>query len=108
MSLALMNLAMAGSDDDSSSNEATEEVAAADATDAVADRPLVAEREEAAVGQQLPADIEITPNKRTRKLAQESCGPKLTPPSNKKESGCNAGREQETKEDASEGQTRHA
>ena len=129
MSMNLMNAALEGSDDDSSSNDAPEEVAAADATDAVAemtstvvipdrqsldgllqaaDRPLVAEREEAAVSQQLPADIEMTPKKRTRNLDQESGGPKPTPPSNKKQSGCNAGRDQATKEAASEGQTRHA
>ena len=87
MSMNLMNAAVEGSDDDSSSNDAPEEVAAADATDAVADRPLVAEREEAAVSQQLPADIEITPKKRTRKLAQESCGPKPTPPSKQRRVG---------------------
>ena len=103
-----MNLAMAGSDDDSSSNEATEEVAAADATDTVADRPLVAGREEAVVSQQLPADIEMTPEKRTSTSDQGSGGPKPTHPNKQKQSGCNAGQDQATTEAASDEQTRQA
>ena len=61
-----MKLAMQGGDDESSSDEATVEVAAADATDTVADRLRVVGHGEAAGSQQLPPDSLMTPQKRTR------------------------------------------
>jgi len=108
MSLALMKLAMEGGDDDSSCDEAIVEVAAADATDTVADRLLVVGHEEAVVSQQLPPDSLMTPQKRTRTSDQGSGGPKPTHPNKQKQSGCNAGQDQATTEAASDEQTRQA
>ena len=82
-----MKLAMQGGDDESSSDEATVEVAAADATDTVADRLLGVGHEEAVVSQQLPPDSLMTPQKRTRTSDQGSGGPKPTHPNKKSRVG---------------------
>ena len=80
-----MKLAMEEGDDDSSSDEATVEVAAADATDTVADRLLGVGHEEGGVSQQLPPDSLMTQQKRTRTSDQGSGGPKPTHPNKKTE-----------------------
>ena len=100
----LVSAALEGSDDDSQSNDGTQ----VDATDVVAemtanvssrdldsidgpsqaaDQPPLAECIEEAVSQQVPADIELTPKKKKRKVVDEANDPKLTPPKIKEKGG---------------------